>query len=424
MMRGNVATTTTPPTGPRPPASAPALEASRASDTQPTLLRRSQARRLPLAAASLSLITSVILLVIVRTLLSPSESLWGVLMGWDASWYRDIALHGYSWNPHSAAAQNPAFFPLYPLFERAGHALTGLSIDSIAIGSSVLFQAGAAAVLVLIARGQGATERQALLWVTLYLVSPPAVFDIMGYYSAFFYALCFLALLFAQRGRPWIVALALGLASGMNALGVAFAGGFVVWSLIELLSTRSVNWRSTVTLGGRVIVSLSGFLGYALYLLLRFGNPLIFYQALKAWTLPRPASTVVLRIVTLEPVRSSFTQWAAVPYGRNTSFLIDAVAALAVVALIVAVAVTGGGVRTFGFWIVVFAFLVVQVQSARWGSEESTTRFLLPIGFGVGAIAPVCRTLTRPSVYAVTVLVLLAGTALFLQHLASGQWID
>ncbi len=132
MMRGNVATTTTPPTGPRPPASAPALEASRASDTQPTLLRRSQARRLPLAAASLSLITSVILLVIVRTLLSPSESLWGVLMGWDASWYRDIALHGYSWNPHSAAAQNPAFFPLPLLFERAGHALTGLSIDSIA----------------------------------------------------------------------------------------------------------------------------------------------------------------------------------------------------------------------------------------------------------------------------------------------------
>ncbi len=58
------------------------------------------------------------------------------------------------------------------------------------------------------------------------------------------------------------------------------------------------------------------------------------------------------------------------------------------------------------------------------GERESTTRFLLPIGFGVGAIAPVCRTLTQPSVYAVTVLVLLAGTALFLQHLASGQWID
>jgi len=357
-------------------------------------------------------------------MLSPHESLWGVLMGWDASWYRGIALHGYSWNPHSAAAQSPAFFPLYPLFERAGHVLTGLSIDSIAIGSSVMFQAAAASLLALIARGQGATDPQALLWVTLYLVSPPAVFDIMGYYSALFYVLCFVALLFAQRGKLWIVAVAIGLASGMNALGIAFAGAFVVWSLIELVSTGSVTWRSLGLLGARALLSLSGFLGYALYLLVRFGNPLVFYQALKAWTLPLPASTVLLRIVTFEPVRSSFTQWAAVPYGRNTSFLIDGLAALAIASIIVALAATRGGVRTFGFWLIVFAFLVVQVQSARWGSEESTTRFLLPVGFGVGAVAPVRRLLTRPGVYAVTILVLLVGTAVFLQHLATGQWID
>jgi len=123
-------------------------------------------------------------------------------------------------------------------------------------------------------------------------------------------------------------------------------------------------------------------------------------------------------------VRSSFTQWAAVPYGWNTSFLIDAVAALAVVALIVALAVTDGGFRVLGVWLVVFAFVLVQVQTARWGSEIATTRYLLPICFGVGAVAPVRRFLTQPGVFAVLSLVLLVGTAIFVQHLVTGQWID
>ncbi len=345
-------------------------------------------------------------------------------MTWDAAWYRDIALHGYSWNPHSTAQQNPNFFPLYPLFERAGHALTGLSIDGIAIGTSVVFQAGAAALLALVARGQGATDRQAMLWVTLYLVSPPAVFDIMGYYSALFYALCFVALLAAQRRHLWLAALALGFASGMNPLGIACAVGFVVWSVVELVAARPVSWRSVATLSGQALVSLAGLLAYALYLFVRFGNPLIFYQAAKAWSLPRPVSTVLARIVTFEPVRTSFTQWAAMPYGWNTSFLIDAVAALAIVALLVALAAASGGIRTFGFWLVVFGFLVVQVQSARWGSEIGATRYLLPLGFGAGAVAPVRRLLTRPGVFAVTIIVLLVGTAVFVQHLTTGQWID
>jgi len=388
------------------------------------VLAGSQARRLPLAAAVLSAASSLVLVLAVRILLPPHESLSHVLMMWDAAWYRGIALYGYSWNPHSAAQQNPNFFPLYPLFERYAHALTGLSIDAVAIGSSILFQAVAAALLASIARGQGATDRHALLWVTLFLVSPPAVFDIKGYYSALFCVLCFLALLFAQRHRPWLVALAIGLASGMNPLGIAFAGGFVVWSMIDLVSSRSVTFRSIGVLAGQALVSVTGLLGYALYLLVRFGDPLVFYQAARAWSVPLAAQTLLTRIATFQPVRSSFTQWAAMPYGWNTSFLIDAVVALVVVALVVALAAMKGRCRTLGLWLIVFAFLVVQVQSARWGDEIGATRYLLPLGFGVGAIAPVRRLLTRPAVFAVTIIVLLAGTAVFLQHLVTGQWID
>ncbi|MGP0003957.1 MAG: mannosyltransferase family protein [Acidimicrobiales bacterium] len=359
----------------------------------------------------------------VLAFLPARQSLTNVLMNWDASWYRDIATLGYSWNPHSTAPQNPNFFPLFPLFERIGHALTGLSISSVAIGSSIVFQAGAAALLAVIARRHGASDRQALLWVTLFLLSPPAVFDVMGYYSALFCLLSFLALFFAQRGQLWLVALVLGLASGTNPVGIAFAGGFVMWSLIGA-SSRSVTWRSLRVLVGQALLSISGLLGYALFLLVRFGDPLAFYQATKAWSPTVPASTIFIRIVTFEPVRASFTQWAAVPYGWNTSFLIDAFAALAVVALIVALAVTDGGFKVLGLWLVVCAFVLVQVQTARWGSEIATTRYLLPICFGAGAVAPVRRFLTRPGVFTVTALVLLVGTAVFVQHLVTGQWID
>ena len=422
MIRGSVTTTTPPVSGS--PAAAAVLEAPQTGGTQPAPQTRSHARRLPVIAAVMSLVSSLVLLLVVRVILPPHESLWTVLMGWDASWYREIALHGYSWNPHSTLQQDPNFFPLYPLFERALHAVTGLSIESVAISSSILFQAGAAALLVLIARGWGATDRGALLWVTLFLVSPPVVFDIMGYYSALFCVLCFLALLFAQHRRPWLVALALGLASGMNPLGIAFAGGFVVWSLIALASSKSVPWRSLLVLGGQALASLSGILGYALFLLVRFGDPLAFYQATKAWSPSVSLSEVLTRIVTFEPVRSSFTQWALVPYGWNTSFLIDGVTALAILALLASLVAMNGGTRTLGFWLVVFAFLLVQVQSARWGSEIGTTRLLLPVVFGVGAVEPVRRLLTRPGVFAFTILVLLIGTAVFVQHLVTGQWID
>lgn len=248
----------------------------------------SETRQLLFTAVALSLVSSSVCLLVVAILLPPHASLWRVLMRWDASWYRNIALHGYSWNPHSPLQQNPNFFPLYPLFERAAHLLTGLPISRIAVGSSIVFQAVAAALLVLVARGQGASGREALAWLTMFLVSPPVVVDIMGYYSALFCVLCFLALFFAQRHRPWLVALVVGLASGANPLGVAFAVGFVVWELNRLVSTRSISWRSLAMLASQALVSVSGLLGYALYLLVAFRDPIAFYQATKGWSVPVP----------------------------------------------------------------------------------------------------------------------------------------
>ena len=293
-------------------------------------LPQRQAPGLPITAALLSLASSLIWLLVLRVMLRSNAALWRVLMRWDAAWWGRIAAHGYG-KPGTSRGKNLAFFPLYPLLEHVGHVVTGMSIESVAVGSSVLLQAAAAALLVLIARGHDVSDRKTLLWVTLFLVSPPVVFDIMGYYSALLCVLCFLALWLAQRGRLWLVVLVLGLASATSPIGIAFSGGFVAWSLILLVSGRSVTWRSLLVLCGRALVSISGVVGYSLYLLVRFGEPLAFYQEERAWSAPVPVATTLTRIVTFGPMRGSISLWAALPFGPHRSYLIDTVAAFVVV---------------------------------------------------------------------------------------------
>jgi hypothetical protein len=90
----------------------------------------------------------------------------------------------------------------------------------------------------------------------------------------------------------------------------------------------------------------------------------------------------------------------------------------------IALVATGGAVKNLGFWLIVFAFLLLQALSARWGSEIGAMRILLPVVFGAGALGPARRVLTRPGVFAVLLLILMATTAFLLQHLATGQWLD
>ena len=402
------------------------LEVARPDDVEASRGRRAPAAGLPITAAVLSIASSVILLLVLDVLLPARKSIWTALMDWDGNWYQGIAAHGYSWNPASTRGQNVVFLPLFPLLERAGHLLTGLSIQDVGVGSSILLQAAAAAVLVRIAQSGGSTDRQSLLWAVLYLVSPPAVFDIMGYYSALFCLLCFLGIRFVQLGRPWRAAVAFGLASATNPLGLAAAGGFVIWRLIHL--DRPVHpdrfGRTLALACGQALVSVSGILAYALYLGIRFGDPLAFYQANKGWVPTLPLATVVARVASFETVHWSVTEWVVSPTPAATSFMMDAVVTLLIVALIVALGVSKGGLRTLEFWFMVLALLLVQVQSARWGRELSTTRLLVPLAFGATAGVRLSRVFARPVVFFVTLVVLCAGTAVFLQHLAAGQWID
>jgi hypothetical protein len=386
----------------------------------------------PVGASVMSLLSSSACVLAVWQMMPAGASLTSILMPWDAAWYKQIATYGYSWNPQLPVGkyQSPNFFPVYPLLLHVLHVVTRLSVDAVAIGSSILFQALSAALLVVMARRRGASDRDALLWVTLFVLSPPVVFDILGYYSALFCVLCFLALLFADQGRRWPAALAVGVASGTNPLGIGFAVAFVVWVLVDVVSTRRLSWRSFATTGGQAAACVCGIVGYALYDRARFGDALAFYHATAAWEPRIPLSRLLERVVTFVPLRASFTLFFTQPYtpnGLGISSLVDAFAALVVVALIARLLVASGAWRTLGFWLILVAFLVVQAGSSAWNAgprEASTTRFLLPIAFGVAALAPGSRLLTRPVPFVIALVVLVAGTVLFLHSTANGYWID
>ncbi|HET9728410.1 MAG TPA: mannosyltransferase family protein, partial [Acidimicrobiia bacterium] len=129
----------------------------------------------------------------------------GGLLGWDASWYRDIASSGYS----GVAKEGLRFFPLLPMLGRVVSWLPG--VDA---GLAVLIVVNVAALaagfvvyeLAVQERHDPDIARRAV-WI-LFLV-PPAYVLMMGYAEALFILFSAISLL-ALRRRWWLVAIAAG----------------------------------------------------------------------------------------------------------------------------------------------------------------------------------------------------------------------
>jgi len=221
--------------------------------------------------------------------------------------------------PAQQTPNRPQLLPPLPLLERGARVLTGLPIKQDRRGVEHPLQAGAAAILALIAAGCGASEREALTWSRC---SSSALQSSSTSWATTARVLraVLRAHLLAQRGQPWLVALALGFASAANPLGSPSP------RIHDLGDNRSrlhelVHPAFVASTRSQGLVSVSGVIGYGLYLQVAFGNPLVFYQATKGWSVPVPIGTLVARVVTFEPLRASVTLWAASPYGSQVNFL-------------------------------------------------------------------------------------------------------
>ena len=176
---------------------------------------------------------------------SPPVQTTDGLFAWDASWYRDIALHGYG----GVAKEGLRFFPLVPLLARAGSWLPGVSVRV-----SLLLVANVSALalgflMYELARNEGRSHTVARRAVWIAYLAPPAFVLVMGYAEATLMTAALVALLALRRRHWWIAAIA-GVVAGLTRpVGLLL----VVPALVEVYLSRRELKRAELAAGAAAI---------------------------------------------------------------------------------------------------------------------------------------------------------------------------
>ncbi|MFZ5845860.1 MAG: hypothetical protein ACOYX5_00585, partial [Actinomycetota bacterium] len=153
-----------------------------------------------------------------------------VLTKWDAQWYRGIAEDGYGLvrlHEDGRLLADYAFFPLYPLTERAVSAVIGLGAVDAGLVISAVASVVAALGIFAIADGlYGA--RVGVVATVLWAALPVGIVQSMAYSESLFTALSVWALHATLRDR-WLLAGVLACAAGLTRpVGAAVAAAVVV----------------------------------------------------------------------------------------------------------------------------------------------------------------------------------------------------
>jgi hypothetical protein len=201
---------------------------------------------------------------------------FGLLVSWDGHWYKRIAENGYLLLPERQS--DPAFFPLYSVFLRAGHAL-GLSYEATGLIVSNLILLVALYAFHALTRELLGEElaRRATVYVALF----PAgyVFSMIYPQSFVLAAICFAGLA-GLRGR-W------GWAAVWAAAGTLARpeGAFVVLPLLAL-AWQGRGRRTPAENGlalGAVVAPVAALASYPLYLAYVLHNPFAWSEAQSRW---------------------------------------------------------------------------------------------------------------------------------------------
>ena len=218
-----------------------------------------------------------------------SEALWRVSPGelgnllarWDTYWYHLVATGGYHWDGSRFQHENVVFFPLYPLLMRWGGGLIGGHPLVAGLIVSLAAFTGAMALLYRLAVEE-LGEAYAGPVVLLVATYPFALF-----YSAVYTESLFLFLtvgaFYAMRRHRVLVAGLLGLAAGLSRPNGLWLSVPLLW--MAWYPQRDVG-RSRMP---AVVAALAPMVGvgiYSGYLLVRFGDPLVWMRGQAAWGLP------------------------------------------------------------------------------------------------------------------------------------------
>lgn len=354
-----------------------------------------------------------------------ASSFWSAWYQWDARWYLGIARSGYQWHDlhHFASV---AFFPLYPIM------IALLLLAAPIPGKLAAIVVANAAFLLalffldrLVRRECGAAVAAR---TTLYLsLFPTALFFFAGYTESPFLLWSVLSIL-AMRQRRWVWAgFWGGLASATHATGIALMVPFAVeWYQAHGLSLRWLLRRDARMAGAglsRHALARGAWIGlipagcgaFALYLGVRFGDPLLFDQIQRAWhrTITWPWTGLAQTLRDISP-----SQLASYAVAHN---LVELLTVIAFTLLIVA----GWGrlPRSFSLYTAAFLLLTLMTPAALDGYYiplRSTSRFCL-------ALFPCFITLgmlgNRPAFDRLYLALSPAALAIFTAVFLQGGWV-
>jgi hypothetical protein len=199
-----------------------------------------------------------------------SDLIFGTFDQLDAELFVHIAKHGYDGD------WAPAFFPVYPLLLRGSHYVFGSYLVGGVLISLVAAGLGAWAVAEIarpVLGDRGA--RDSVLYLALF---PTACIVTSVYSDGVCLAFSAAAFLAAMRRRPWLAALACGLAVGTRTLALA-----LLPALVYLLWPRERKWRELWQPLLPFVTSGAAIGGYMLYLHERRGDAWAFAHAQSLW---------------------------------------------------------------------------------------------------------------------------------------------
>lgn len=259
--------------------------------------------RLPLLASLALLVVQAAGIAVGRLILPRGNvthpgGLAAQLLSWDGRWYYMIARTGYSWNPALAGQlhqyQNIAFFPAQPLLDRLMMIATGSHAPALMVLVSLGF--GIASIFAFADLARVVLPPEAARWATVFFALWPASsFFLMGYPTGLIGLCVISALANYVAGRFWRSAIWCGIGT--------FAAPTVVFVIAALGIHRAVLWLRGAARRDQAIalvlwggLAIAGLLGFMLYQLIVFHDPLAFTEAQAAWGTVPPVTVRLARL--------------------------------------------------------------------------------------------------------------------------------
>ena len=157
----------------------------------------------------------------------------GAMASWDGYWYREIAIHGYSYN--GVSQSSIAFYPAFPILAREIRNVLHVDINvALWLGSNLSLCVGAYCFNEYMKSKLEARSRRCGLLSLLFL--PWCLFFHMAYSESLLFCLISLSILGMQRRwHPIVIAITVGSATATRAVGVALLPplAFYVWTWLR-----------------------------------------------------------------------------------------------------------------------------------------------------------------------------------------------